>query len=92
MNRQLHKHLKDDVKVMITKQGTNFHQGFKPKIKFEHKNDVVYCWKCPENDCMISILEILMGKYQRELLLTLREIKIHILYNIHKIRNLHMFG
>ena len=43
MNRQLHKHLKDDVKVMITKQGTNFHQGFKPKIKFEHKNDVVYC-------------------------------------------------
>ena len=33
MSRQLNKHLKDDVSVMITYQGTNFHQGFKSKIK-----------------------------------------------------------
>ena len=90
MNRQLHKHLKDDVKVKITNQGTKLSSRFQAKnqTKFEHKNDVVYCWKCPENGCMISILDILIGKYQRELLLTIREIKIH----IHKIRNLHMFG
>ena len=94
MNRQLHKHLKDDVKVKITNQGTKLSSRFhtKNQTKFEYKNDVVYCWKCPENGCMISILDILIGKYQRELLLTIREINIHILCNIHKIRNLHMFG
>ena len=94
MNRQLHKHLKDDVKVKITNQGTKLSSRFhaKNQTKFEYKNNVVYCWKCTENGCMISILDILIGKYQRELLLTIREINIHILYNIHKIRNLHMFG
>ena len=53
MRRQLNKHLKDDVKVMITYQRTNLSSRFqvKDQTKFEHRNDVVYCCKCPENDC-----------------------------------------
>ena len=52
MNRQLHKHMKDDVKVMMTYQGTKFSSRFqvKDQTKFEHRNDVVYCCKCPEYD------------------------------------------
>ena len=48
-----HKHLKDNVKVMITYQGTKLSSRFevKDKTKFEHRNDVVYWCKCPENDC-----------------------------------------
>ena len=44
MNTQLHKHLKDNVKVMITYQGTELLSRFevKDKTKFEHRNDVVY--------------------------------------------------
>ena len=38
---------------------------------------------------MISILEKLIGEYQKELLIIIREIKTHILYNMHKIRNTH---
>ena len=53
MRRQLNKHLKDDVKVMITYQGTKLSSRFqvKDQTKFEHRNDIVYCCKCPENDC-----------------------------------------
>ena len=53
MRRQLNKRLKDDVKVMITYQKTNLSSTFqvKDQTKFEHRNDVVYCCKCPENDC-----------------------------------------
>ena len=53
MNRELHKHLKDDVKVMITYQGTKLSSWFQDKdqTKFERRNDVLYCCKCPENDC-----------------------------------------
>ena len=53
MNRQPHKHLKYDVKVMITYQGTKLSSRFqvKDQTKFEHRNDVVYCCKYPENDC-----------------------------------------
>ena len=53
IRRQLNKHLKDDVKVMITYQGTKLSPRFevKDQTKFEHRNDVVYCCKCPENDC-----------------------------------------
>ena len=52
MNRQLHKHLKDDVKVMTMYQGIKLSSRFqvKDQTKFEH-NDIVYCCKCPENDC-----------------------------------------
>ena len=39
-----HKDLKD-VKVMIT------YQRAKHSSRFQHRNDVVYCCKCPENDC-----------------------------------------
>ena len=48
----LHKHLKDDVKV-ITYQGTKLSSRFqvKDQTKFEHRNGVVWCCKCPENDC-----------------------------------------
>ena len=53
MRRQLNKHLKDDVKVMITYQGTKLSLRFQveDQTKFEHRNEVVYCCKCPENDC-----------------------------------------
>ena len=52
MNRQLNKHLKDDVKVMITYQGTKHSSRFQVKepTKFERRIDVVYCCKYPEND------------------------------------------
>ena len=52
MNRQLHKHLKDYVKVMTMYQGTKLSSRFqvKDQTKFEH-NDIVYCCKCPENNC-----------------------------------------
>ena len=53
MRRQLNKYLKDDVKVTITYQGTKLSSRFqvKDQTKFEHRNDVVYCCKCPENNC-----------------------------------------
>ena len=53
MNRQLHNHLKDDVKVMITYEGTRLSSRFQVKnqTKLEHRNDIVYCYKCPTNDC-----------------------------------------
>ena len=47
MNRQLHKHLKDDVKVMITYQGTKLSSRFqvKDQTKFEDRNGVEYYYK-----------------------------------------------
>ena len=38
---------------MMTYQGTKLSSRFqvKDQTKFEHRNDVVYCCKCPENDC-----------------------------------------
>ena len=53
MRRQLNKRLKNDVKAMITYQGTKLSSRFqvKDQTKFEHRNDLVYCCKCPENDC-----------------------------------------
>ena len=53
MNRQLNKHLKDEVKIMITYQGTKLLSKLQAKepTKFEHRNDVASCSKCPENDC-----------------------------------------
>ena len=53
MIRRLNKHLKDDIKVMITYQGTKLSSRVqvKDQTKFEHRNDVVYCCKCPENNC-----------------------------------------
>ena len=78
---------------MITYQGTKLSSRFefKDQTKFEHKNDKVYCCKFPENDCD----DFCVGETDRrlsELLVTIREIKIHILYNIHKIRNTLRFG
>ena len=89
-----HKHLKDNVKVMITYQGTKLSSRFevKNKTKFEHRNDVVYGVNALKTTVMISILEKLPGEYQKELLIIIREIKIPIFYNMHKIRNTHMFG
>ena len=53
MNRQLHKHLKGDVKVMITCQGTKLSSRFQVKVqtKLTHRNDLVFCFKYPENVC-----------------------------------------
>ena len=53
MSRQLNKHLKYDVKVMIKYQGTKLSSRFevKAQTKFEHRNDIVHCCKCPESDC-----------------------------------------
>ena len=43
MSKKLNKHLKDDIKVMITYQGTKLLSRFqvKDQTKFEHRNDVV---------------------------------------------------
>ena len=43
MIRRLNKHLKDDIKVMITYQGTKLlsRVQVKDQTKFEHRNDVV---------------------------------------------------
>ena len=43
INRQLRKHLKDDVKVMMTYQGTKLSSRLqvKDQTKFEHRNDVL---------------------------------------------------
>ena len=74
-NRQLNKHFKDEVKVMITYQGTKLSSRFQVKepTKFEHRNDVVYCCKCTENDCD----DFYIGEIDRqELLIIIREIKI----------------
>ena len=45
--------MKDDVKDLITYQGTKLSSWFqvKDQTKFEHRNDVVYCCKYPENNC-----------------------------------------
>ena len=53
MNRQLNKHLKDDIKVMIRYQATKLSSRFEVKnqTKFQDRNGAVYCCKCPENDC-----------------------------------------
>ena len=94
MNRQLNKHLKDNIKVMIRYQATKLSSKFevKDQTKFEHRNGAVYCCKCPENDCGDFYIGELIGEYQKELLIIIREIKINILYNKHKIRNTRMFG
>ena len=41
MNRQLNRHLKHDVKVMIMYQGTTVFQ-INDQTKFEHWNDLLY--------------------------------------------------
>ena len=51
----------------------------------------MYFCKCPENNCDDGYIGETIGEYQKELLITVREIKIFILYNIHKIQNRHMF-
>ena len=65
MNRQLNKHLKDDVKVMIMYQGTKLSSRFqvKDQTKFQHRNDIVYCCKCSENDCS----DFYIGKTDRRI-------------------------
>ena len=47
------KHLKDDVKVMITYQGNKLSSRFQVEYQtnFEHRIHVVYCCKRPKNDC-----------------------------------------
>ena len=94
MSRQLNKHPKDDVKVMITYQGTKLSSRFqvKDQTKFELRNDVCIVANTLKTIVMISIMEKLIGEYQKVLSIKIREIKTHIHYNMHKIRNTHMFG
>ena len=89
INRQLHKHLKDDLKVMIMYQGTKLSWRFQVKgqTKFEHRDDVVYCCECSENDCDDFYNWETDKQIREKLLIIIREIKIPILYEIHKIRN-----
>ena len=70
---------------IIMYQGTKLSPRFhvKDQIKFKHRNDIVYWCKCHENDC--DDFYIVQTENQRELLITIRNIKVHILYNIHKI-------
>ena len=71
----------------------NFHQGFKLKIKQNLNVDMKWCINVSrlKMTVVISILEKLIGKYQKGLLITIRETNIHIFYNMQKIKNTHMF-
>ena len=53
MNKQLKKHLPQDIKVITTYQGTKLSSRFsvKDKVTFEHKHNLVYYGKCPEKEC-----------------------------------------
>ena len=66
--------MKDDIKVMITYQVTkpSSRSQVKDQTKFEHRNDVVYCCKCPENDCVDFFIGETEGNYQTELLIIIR--------------------
>ena len=83
-----------DSKVNFDLFQLSFHQGFKSKIKQNlNRNDVVYiAVNAQKTTVMISILEKQTGEYQKELLVIIREIRTHVPYNMHKIRNMHMFG
>ena len=94
MSRQLNKRLKDDAKVMITYQRNKFSSRFlvKDQTKFEHSNDIVYCCKCPENDCDDFYIGETDRRISERIIDHNKRDKTHILYNMYKIRNTHMFG
>ena len=53
MKKQLKKYLQQNTKVITIYQGTKLSSQFSIKDtgSFEHKNNVVYNGKCPENEC-----------------------------------------
>ena len=82
---------------MITYEGTKLSSRFqvKDQTKFARTNDLAYCCKCPENDCV----DFYIGKTDRQIseriiiiFIITREIKIHILHNMHKVGPTNMFG
>ena len=66
--------MKDYIKVMITYQVTkpSSRSQVKDQTKFKHGNDVVYCYKCPENECVDFFIGETEGNYQTELLIIIR--------------------
>ena len=79
---------------MIRYQGTKLSSRFqvKDETKFEHSNDVVYCCKCPENDCDDFYIGETDRRISERIIDHNKRDKTHILYNMYKIRNTHMFG
>ena len=79
---------------MMMCQGTKRLSKFqvKDQTKFGHKNDVVYCWKSPENDCHGFYIGEGDSQISERIIDHKRELNIKILYIMLKIRNTHMFG
>ena len=53
LKRNFRKHLLDNVKTQVTFPGQKLSTQFdvKDRTKFEHKHDVIYLGKCPEQTC-----------------------------------------
>ena len=53
LKRNLNKHLPNNVKSQVTFNGRKLNTPFnvKDRTKFEHKDDVINCGKCPEQNC-----------------------------------------
>ena len=87
MNRQLLKHLKDYVKVMITNQGTRHSSRFqvKDQTKYEHKTDVVYWCKCLKNDSDDFYIRETDRQISERIIDHNKRGKIHIPYNMHTV-------
>ena len=53
LKRNFRKHLLDNVKTQVTFPGQKLSTQFdvKDRTKFEHKHDVIYLGKCPEQNC-----------------------------------------
>ena len=53
LKRNLNKHLPNNAKTQVTFTGQKLSTQFnvKDRTKFEHKHDVIYFGKCPEQNC-----------------------------------------
>ena len=58
LKRNLNKYLPNNVKTQVTFTGQKLSTQFnvKDRTKFEHKHDVIYFGKCPEQNCIDNCL------------------------------------
>lgn len=79
---------------MIIYQGTKYQLifQFNDETQVEHRNDVLYCCKCPENDChYLYIGETDRQKSERIIAHNKRDKNSQPL-QMHKVRSTQMFG
>ena len=64
LKRNLNEHLPNNVKRQVTFTGQKLNTEFnvKDRTKFEHKHDVIYFGKCPEQNCTDNYLGESVGK------------------------------